>query len=101
VGQQAGQTSTAAPGRVHGGTHCQRAEETGRKMRGQTQGERWISSVLCVFFVIWGTEIDENVHEETYVEVWSSSVFYVFFVFLGTKIDGKWSRNGSRGPFGG
>jgi len=27
--------------------------------------------------------------------------FYVFFVFSGTKIDGKWSRNGSRGPFGG
>jgi len=29
-------------------------------MRGQTQVELWVSSVLRVFFVSWGTEIDEN-----------------------------------------
>jgi len=29
-------------------------------MHGQTQVELWISSVFCVLFVFWGTEIDEN-----------------------------------------
>jgi len=29
-------------------------------MHGQTQAKLWISSVFCVFFVLWGTKIDEN-----------------------------------------